>query len=313
MGGKNIYFLESPFQILCAVEHSLSSVDSTVCNSSLSYIRLNKLSRNNLQLKAMENELLMGKAKYLSNKRFFSFLRFFILIFLNKNSFMKSTTWVVGDYGSKFARLIRLLRSLGFIKNIVYLDDGVATLLYVKRGFLKNERVFSMFSHIEFGCKELSHNSFENIRQNKFLSSVKSVSAFIGQKLSLAGFCTDDDYYKILTQFFNMNPEIEWLYIPHRGESDNAINKISKLPNVSLMKLEYCVEYYFLREMIHPIRVASFISSALLTLKTIFPNSECISIQSSCLDFSRISHLEEIKSAFQEKGIKRIKIEKGEL
>lgn len=104
---------------------------------------------------------------------------------------------------------------------------------------------------------------------------------FLGSYLSEGAWTqyTSESYYmdcmlKIFIYYKNRGKNL--IYVPHRYECKVKLGRLkSKLPDLEFDVFERGVELEFFRRNLKPTWVASFISTALYTLKKIYPSCQC--------------------------------------
>jgi len=203
-------------------------------------------------------------------------------------------------------------------QELVLSDDGLAT-IQIYKDFLHNKRIlinskskslvrkiayfifrihlkepekisfYSLFDlhNIETSLCKLYRCDFNNIRnlvhKNTTDSYLPNRHFFIGQKLVDAHIITESEYIKMLNNYINqyLDPNDVLIYIPHRGESKKVINKLKLNEKINILYLDQPIELYFLQESIVPMSLASFYSTALITLSLILKQTKIQAIQLS--------------------------------
>jgi len=97
---------------------------------------------------------------------------------------------------------------------------------------------------------------------------------FLGQPLNKVLNIEIDDYLHYLNQIQNFYEQknLQILYITHRSEDKQTIREIKKYKNFKILTLDIPIEIYILENNIQIQHVASFFSSGLFTLKTLYPH-----------------------------------------
>jgi hypothetical protein len=92
------------------------------------------------------------------------------------------------------------------------------------------------------------------------------------------------------------------VYILHRNEK---IEKFNDMQNIVIKKLDYPIELYGINEKEIPLRIISFFSTALYTMKLIYKETEVLYIYHSFKNNKLYETIEEIYN-FQKKYMKAI-------
>ena len=100
-------------------------------------------------------------------------------------------------------------------------------------------------------------------------------------------------------------PNYKAIYIPHGRDNNQEIEKICEECSFEYKKLSTCIEFYLLKENIHPIYVVGFSSTALFTIKKIYADTIVENIVPN--DLNSIEY-ENIKEYYEKNGIKTISI-----
>lgn len=255
MNKNCVVVVETPLQLLCSFEVNYVNVHYI--------IRLTGQGNNDVQI--------INVAKFLGvsfdvisspAKSYLSFFKFLSRITL-KYYKTKSTCIFLGTYFSTYMRLISY-----FFKNVWYLDDGLATLK------LKDEKI-NLYTFIDFhktNKLNVFKHDFKKLKE-KAVHVVASGTYFIGQPVVEKDILSEELYINyILKSVAECDGVLH--YIPHRMESEYRINKLMKITGVNVLRLDMCIEVFFIKSAITPYKVYSYSSSALLTLSKLFP--ECI-------------------------------------
>ena len=284
-----LFIVNSPFQCLCMFEainhYSFSNYDVV--------FRPDSIKLNNEMVKRVLNE----KGIVFSINRMHPVYDIFPLIFKKKK---KYDVLFNGDYysGGVYAYYFSILSSKRH-GSLIYFDDGVETL----RAYSKppQKRTLNMkYFGLHLFCKTVEwlkgigkprfftifdveserfiteHNDLTILR-NKVAESNQRGVFIIGTNFD--GIDVDKEEYfclltKLILYFQKKYPkEIIW-YCPHRRNKDNEeLMKLLKDNNVSVFNTQITVEYDFVQKQIYPVHIAGFGSTALYTLKNIFPES----------------------------------------
>jgi len=137
---------------------------------------------------------------------------------------------------------------------------------------------FTIFHLTSYAKEKIVNHQFKRI-QNIFQLSNKTSSTqeekniyFLGQPLDKALNISNDQYISYIIEIAShyKNNQIHFIYVPHRSENPSIVS------NLALEKFEVLVpnipfEIYLLENNIDITYLASFFSSALFTLKVLFP------------------------------------------
>ncbi|MDF1877894.1 hypothetical protein JHD47_08710, partial [Sulfurimonas sp. SAG-AH-194-L11] len=117
---------------------------------------------------------------------------------------------------------------------------------------------------------------------------------FLGLKLSEIGILTQEYYIQQIKKIASYYEDKQILYISHRGENQEKLNKIKQLKNIHIIVLDYPVELYGLYKDTIPYKVSSFYSTALYTMKNIYD----IEAESFMFDFEDFEHKNTILNVY---------------
>ncbi|AHL36850.1 hypothetical protein CD58_08745 [Pseudomonas brassicacearum] len=204
--------------------------------------------------------------------------------------------------GSFFSGFQKLLCSIVLKKEIVLLDDGVATLLADK---IINEQggeysVFSIF--------DLDGEKYLNCEVNRFDSIAGEYDCkeneeyavfFIGQKLVDIGAMDIAAYTRVLESAVREAFGSVVHYIPHRTESLACLEAVKKVKGLQLLHADVAVEYFMLRNKWRPRKIYSVNSTALFTLASLFPDAKAVAIIPSTLKTQMFVHHDLIMESFE--------------
>ena len=237
----------------------------------------------------------------------------------------------IGDYFSLDQYLVAI-SAAQYHSSFIYLDDGNSTLDLIApvprvRHNSSNERICyfvldkiarvkKICSHF-FTIYDLGKDFPYDYVQNNF-------SSFIGQSIGtqpkgvyiigtnsgaieMLG-CTYSDYLMELSNYlqdkFKGAPVF---YCPHRKDPYDYTNIVYKL-GWHMFDTKISVEVDFLNGKIYPEFVIGFGSTALLTLKKIYPKSKVVTIKFICKDDFINNSYAEIESYYEKSGISTLKI-----
>lgn len=250
-----IAYVDSPFQLLQSYE--LSKLGH---NFSKIYVRLNGKESNDNQLINLINVLDVQNVKLIKIVSLYQKLYYYSLFFIV--ILFKGTT-VVGDANSA---LFKVLKRMFSSKKFILLDDGVATI----NNTLINKR-FKRFTIFPEYVKEKISNDFKNIKllvsEEKVLSKKHII---VGAKFVDEGICNRETYMTALSAIVKHIGADEYVYIPHRGESEIELEAIKNTLPVSVLKLNLPIELISLEAKIYPLSISHILSTAVFSMRKIY-------------------------------------------
>jgi hypothetical protein len=262
----NLFFIESPFQLLCAYE--------AIYQNDLKYvtmiIRLNNQEKNNQQLLNLLDYEIINKVyivKIISFKHLFYNMPFLLKIMLFSKKINKI---YIGDYRGKLMTFVRFILKN---KQITILDDGLYTLNLYSKMKSKEILTFDLFSVFDFNPLSNQHNIEKNkmLFFKKKLNMIKQIDCvyFFGAATSEAGYLHEEIYVSYINKIkqYYEKQRISFLYIPHRRES---LEKFNHILDLNIYKFENPAEIQIKTDKEVPIRIASFYSTVLVTLKLLY-------------------------------------------
>lgn len=291
---RTLIVVEAPFQLLCAYEW--------ICETRSPYeliIRLGGGSGNDAQLRAMAEDLGVTVTKWLYLEPRVDLRYVLGLRGLFRFLFRSYERVVVGSFFSGFQRLIRKITRA---RDVVLLDDGVATLLQEKVAAATPTKysAFTIFRLDPANYRTYVHNTFQHLLSTVTAEGMNEGRVyFVGQKLVDIGALSLERYIDLLRLCVRENPGVTVHYIPHRGESEMVLEAIRKEPGVALLKIDWTIEYYMVRNHIRPARIYSVVSTALYTLATMFPSCDATSFDPEGLRREMFVHYGLIHDAFR--------------
>jgi hypothetical protein len=289
---KDILFVESPLQLLNALE----AIKNFDLKNYILYVRYSKQKTNDEQLDKLikifdVQPTILKKINLSSKHRTFSdYIKIFFYFFYSK--FFKINRLFIGNIDSKFLSLIYKNVS----KNkIIALDDGAKTIALQKK-FNETDfyNLFTMYNLKKLNNQIIYKNNYNNVKSLLKNKDKTENILFLGTKLNEVGIISENEYILLINKiakYYNKNI----IYIPHRGEDEKKLNKISKFQNFKIKNIDYPVELYGLYEKEIPNTVASFYSTALLSMQNIYG----IQSESFYFDFSNSEHKESIESVYE--------------
>lgn len=283
----NLYIVESPLQLLCAFERSFFQENVTFV------VRMNGNPTNDNQILKVAKTLKIDVVKKVlrPNRIKLDLLKNIIFIIY---LLAKYDTYYLGSYHSKF---LTFLRRFIKAKNIVMLDDGVATLLAQKEmdSHKSPYDIFTFFDLKPLPFQNIKKHSFQNlVRFANVENKAKKGIYFIGQKVVEVGILSLDLYISIVDRAAKMAGADNLIYIPHRGESEIVISRLKSIKGLEVRPIDSPIELYFISEKSPPVAVYSIISTALNTLSIILKKTDFFALIPSCLSKTTVPHIEDI-------------------
>jgi len=276
---KNIlFFVESPLQLLCAYE----AIGYFNLKKYQIYIRLSNLPVNDNQIinicKLLFNNYEQNNIRYLTivpNLNFTSILKILLYKVLLVKYIFNLDKIAIGNFQSNFfSFLIKWIKA----SKVLLLDDGSGSLNVQK--LLTNNNAFDTFTFFKIEKKnnqKIYINNFHRIKKLIKNKIIHNEIIFIGSKISEMKIISESEFLFLMqkiSKYFNK----KIIYIPHRGESNQKINKIKNIKNIRIMTLNYPIEMIGIYNQIMYNTFVSFFSTALFTLKNIY-NIESIAIK----------------------------------
>ncbi len=307
MKRQDLVIVESPFQLLCGIEaqHHFSS------EKPILIVKYTREKKNNDQIDKLLATSTWHSIIKFRTYFFISFSELFIIPYMAwmKWTRRKFRNIFLGE--SRNAVLQAFVANLQH-ENTFLLDDGNATYFVqseLKAGKSLHElviqgkynRIFTNLYYRILGVKskvfsvpfwftcfdiepiegqKIYINNFASLR-SKYLDKKDSDESrfyFIGGNLSEAGVLPLSEELRLLELIFvsSLREGKKILYCVHRRESEEKLKLILKIDdNISLRQAQYPLELDLVFEGTPIHKVASFYSSALITIKKIFNPADC--------------------------------------
>lgn len=289
---KSYLFVESPLQLLNAYEaiHKFNLKNYKII------IRLSNHIENDKQIKFLVKQLNLNNFEFIlinSDKKTINDI-FKILINKYKYKFQNNIDKVfIGNYDSGFFKII--MKQFNKDK-IILLDDGSKTLA-IQKQFSKDcfYNLFTIYDIAPFKGQKIYKNEYKGIRiKLQDLKVAKNKILFLGAKLSEIGIIEEKKYIELLQKISRKYNDKTIIYITHRGESKNKLQKIEKIENIDIKRFNFPIELLGLFETSIPCKVASFYSTAVLTIKYLY------NIEAECFlfNYSSSKYREDIDSVY---------------
>lgn len=327
----NLYIISSPFQLVCAMESLLQSK-----KKSIFWIYLGIPGKGNDLMLKLADEYLKNENVFYSIKTNPIILLINKIKFLKKiNKTYKIENLFIGNL-SEFSEKLCAVNIK--CKKLWSLDDGAKTLVLKEFYTDKNKKIDcfgekkmnSLIKYLILKCfflkasKEIDINwftIFDFKPKNKgvlhvhellnfkkqinfngtFSSNNKNVVYFIGSNLINAGVISKaEDYLKSLHKIKSCYPEKKIIYMPHRFESLEVIDKIREF-GFEIKELDHIIEIAFLEEEIYPYTIASFYSTALYSMSKLFPkaNVDFFQIDKNYISSKFTNHVKTVEKEYK--------------
>jgi len=253
-----IMFVESPFQLLQAVEylHKKNIEDYSL------FIRLNQVEENNRQLRAV-----LSWAAIQSDSIFKLEFSYHSLLCLTR-LFVHVVTGHNIVFGDENSVVFRALSYFLKREKVTLLDDGVATLMS------NRDSIYLRFS-IFFGKADI-FNTFDYLRSQLIDENRREVNIIIGGKLVEEGICSKETYMHVLSRMVTDAKENGFpiVYIPHRGEHDANLEELKANFSIDIIRNTMPIEMIGLECGCTPVALFSVLSTALFSLSLIYKNTK---------------------------------------
>ncbi|WP_305838823.1 polysialyltransferase family glycosyltransferase [Photobacterium leiognathi] len=181
---------------------------------------------------------------------------------------------------------------------IILLDDGSKT-LSIQNKFIENGKgnnIFTFYDLTPLNGQVVYKNEYSRVfdlLSDEFFINDKKV-LFLGSKLSEVGIINESYYLSLIKQISEYYSGNKILYVPHRGERKEKVNKISRMLNIKVLNVDYPIELFGLYNNELPFKVSSFYSTALLTMKEIYK----IEADAFVFDYNNSEHKDAIKETY---------------
>lgn len=247
--------------------------------------------------------------KYILRKRGILYFRLIFSFLMKKYNYL-----ILGAY---FNSVFYLISRLCYYKNLIFLDDGLETVLINKMDPAKESFVSKYFNWKYHKSKHFTvfQNNVNNIfGQNKFISlkekfydrPVYDVVFVLGGNFVESGMITSKNYLKHIQKIKNKFKSKKIVYIPHRKE----INLNYEKYEIDILISDSCFEIYLAKLEYLPSVIISFFSTALYTSRLILSNYPQVKILNYHINFKGYKLQYDILSDILEKeNIKTINYE----
>ena len=265
---KNLYIVETPFQLLCAYAHIISKKETFEL-----FIRFSGVGKNDEQLMAAVALLRV------SHK---------VLVIRNKNKIMDLlkityklidiaiTKWNVVHLANYNSGFIKAMGKILQCQSLKYLDDGVATIDLqekIKKKLIAPVDLVTIFSLEPVKGQKIEEISFESVKNSLTTKKMNYIGLMvIGQDLVEKDLMTLDEYIDCVRWMIDGERDVH--YYPHRTEEEWKLNYLNRKLNVKIIKNSLPVELYVIGSGNYYARIKSIISTALITLSKISDKSK---------------------------------------
>lgn len=288
MAHVNIFIVMSPFQIVCANE----ARDRYCSGESNHLVVIDGGSHGDHAFRQKTAEIDSNWTKVtriadVKDRRQWRFILRLLKTFsiIRKNGWRRGKAFV-GDPKKNWFRFVAIL--LG--TEVIWLDDGASSINLLKKNLgksiLQSPNATTPKFFTIFGNPKLEKVTLGAVVQNDMRYSVSKISNqsgsngliyFAGQWLSEMGVVS------LKQELFTLQEAVDWLdpsrviYIPHRHDSSLKLNEIAKICKVKA--LNCTLETYLGQEDQLPDAIVSWYSTALFTVKVLYPSIQLISIR----------------------------------
>ena len=296
--GNVLFFVNTPFQALCAIE-AIRRFDIEKYRLYVAYFA------NENRLKQIDDVLGLFNIHYSS----LLLKKTSSLTFLIRSLFRRKYEMAfVGDFYTIILACFSIV-SLKPTGQLFYMDDGNSTIdifkdvlspmktggkfqklrefvkwMGKKKGIKVEKNFFSIFPDIPNMKYQVIENDFSHIKSLYDTMNTQSLSLFVGTVTE--GFCEENNLS--IEQYHNVLKELlvkaqkdagKIVYIPHGRDRDSFVMNLCNNYGIEYRKLEVCIELYILQNGICPEFVYGFSSSALYSLKRMFPDAKVCNVR----------------------------------
>lgn len=218
--------------------------------------------------------------------------------------------------------------------NLVLLDDGVATVSLLKKGYkitgisfiymlwnkivshvrgVKNNNLFTVYKGITNPEWNISFNDISMLRENRTITEEGEVF-FIGTNNSLfvdKYGVKEGEFKKLLdvvfTKIISDNPNYSIIYIPHGRDESVFAKDMCERMSIQYKPLTINIENYLLSLKNVPHAIYGFTSSALYNIKMLYPDTRVTNFLANILYEKEQSFLD-ISLYYEQQGIPYIRL-----
>ena len=311
-----LFIVGSPFQCLCAFE---AIQEFSVSNPEFEIVSDNTMSRLAQTYKILDSKGYRYHTKCTQVgllKRCLNHLEFLINYHIRTIILRhpKYDYLFVGDYRFGFSNALFHQYEIKKGGKVIYLDDGAGTIsvlkgLYIpKNEELKEREYFEYCCKKEHICTDIFYTVFNRLKSEKFtilenkfnflrnnLESNARGVYFIGTNFD--SYCRHSHIglEELKNQFISLCSELnscgvsEISYIPHGRDTKHLFREICRKESVQYLETQTCVEDTFYSKRINPSIVLGYGSTALFTIKKMYPFAVVVNILNNApnKDFDR--------------------------
>lgn len=319
---SNLFIVDSPLQLLNAIE--AREYFKTNNNILVVIFYKNHNQRHRTQVNNILNIYHWDKVLIIDSintgSKFFQIINLIRKLKLNKYAYIFS-----GNISKSQNAIITSIEK----QEVCLIDDGVATINIYANGKVTNfgnkfKDKIKLLRYKLFGItiKPIENMSFFttlNLTGKDYIKVIKNEYNYlksrsnqcdldeetvyiVGQNFVKVNSLTDEQYITYLQKIKNIYKGKKIIYLPHREEKINSkYNEIFD-EKFKLVYFENNIELEFILKNIYPATVIGFISSALTTIKSLFPKTSILSLKpDNKILQERFAH---VYNYFEKDGIK---------
>ena len=217
-------------------------------------------------------------------------------------------------------------------EQVFLLDDGTATLIYHQKIMkqevdttswkdklkkyrykffglkikLKHEiKFFSCIPVERIANETIIYHEFSFLKEKFDIISDEPTDQniyYLGTPREIETILVSQKRYLSFSEYTDLQGKI--YYVPHRFQSSAILFSYLEEQGVEILKNDMPIELFLLMKKIYPFCVVSTISTALITLKKIFPKTKCVALRPNELYQERDhDHLANIYQTFSDQGV----------
>lgn len=318
---KVLFVIGSPFQALCAVE---AIREFNIKNFSIICLEYWNDNRRTQVKNILDAYKLEFEQKVLSRCTFVSF---FLKSFFHKPKYDIAFVGDIYAYDFRILALSKISRN----SQIIFMDDGNTTIdilngishlrtrifpirLYLEniiryvKNIPKEVSFYTIFDDIDTRNYKVFSNSLSHLDifgNNKY--NKERIGYFLGTNPAgyrqLYGISTEDYRCMVQNLLLEMKNIVGTLiYVPHGRDYNDEMESFCLSNGIQYKKLGVCIEYYLLSISDNIFLVAGFTSTALFTIKKVFPNCD---VRNYILnkETSLSSEIKRVSDYYSKKGI----------
>lgn len=232
----SVYLINSPYQLFNALNYAdQCDIDQKkilllICRNSANHVQVKNILKNHNVFTEK-----WDVSSFLLSKGLLSKLLLFSVLLLVKAMLFFSTinqTVIIGD--ANYNKIVLLIRGL-FVKRLVLLDDGMLTLHYSYGSLSKRFRIqmsrINLFTSLDISNLpvKIIRNNLQYFSKRLQRNTNQPVVYFVGQPLIELNILKYNDYIYLISLIrtkYAANKKM--VYLAHRGETDENINKIQQ-------------------------------------------------------------------------------------